>query len=158
MFSQKRKMSMSLSNGVSRSLLWLYAGHLLQVLRQEFGSAEHQKKLNWAQEMAMSWQIAKRKRVERTLKTNRPQSSFPPPLGKIWSEKDQTKKNIGDKTPRKILPVLAMKGADMKMVNKRVRGWTSNPYFVELASQGEERHSFKSSNWSIVKECGSCIL
>jgi len=125
MFSQKLRMSMSLWNGVSRSLLWLYAEHLLQVLRQEFGSVEHQKKLNWAQETAMSWQIAKRKRVKRTLKTNLPQPSFPPPLGKIWSEKDQTKKNIGGKTPRGILLVLAMKGADVKMVNKRVRGWTS---------------------------------
>ena len=63
------------------------------------------------------------------------------------TRKGPNEKNIGDKTPRRILPVLAMKGADMKMVNKRVRGWTSgwslDPYFVELASQGEERHSFK---------------
>ena len=62
MFSQKLRMSMSLWNGVSRSLLWLYAGHLLQVLRQELGAEEHQIKLNWAQEEAMSWQIAKKKK------------------------------------------------------------------------------------------------
>ena len=46
-----------------------------------------------------------------------------------WERFDQKrtkqKKHIGDKTPRRILPVLVMKAADMKMVNKRVRGWTS---------------------------------
>ena len=43
--------------------------------------------------------MAKKKRVKRTLKTNLPQPSFPPPLGKISSEKDQTKKILETKHP-----------------------------------------------------------
>ena len=140
MFSQKLRMSMSLWNGVSRSLLWLYAGHLLQVLRQELGAEEHQIKLNWAQEEAMSWQIAKKKKSKKNVKDKSSAAFFPSAPGKDLIRKGPNEKNIGDKTPRRILPVLAMKGADMKMVNKRVRGWTSgwslDPIFCRAGVTG----------------------
>ena len=109
-------------------------GHLLQVLRQELGAKEHQKNLNQAQEEAVSWQIAKKKRVKRTLKTNLPQPSFPPPMGKICSEKDQTKKKYWRQNTQKNTPCFSDERCRNENVNKRVRGWTSEPRSHTLLS------------------------
>ena len=54
--------------------------------------------------------------------------SLPP--GKDLIRKGPNKKTIGDKTPRRILPVLVMKGADMKMV---IKASLSLLYFVLAA-------------------------
>ena len=106
-------------------------GHLLQVLRQELGAKRHQKNLNQAQEEAVSWQIAKKKKKsKKNVKDKSSAAFFPSAPGKDLIRKGPNEKTIGDKTPRRILPVLAIKGADMKMV---IKASLSLLYFVLAA-------------------------
>ena len=126
MFSQKLRMSMSLWNGVSRSLLWLYAGHLLQVLRQELGAEEHQKKLNWAQEEAMSWQIAKKKKSKKNVKDKSSAAFFPSAPGKDLIRKGPNKKKYWRQNTQTNSPCFSDERCRYEnSINKRVRGWTS---------------------------------
>ena len=69
-------------------------GHLLQVLRQELGAKEHQKNLNQAQEEAVSWQIAKKKKSKKNVKYKSSAAFFPSAPGKDLLRKGPNKKKI----------------------------------------------------------------